>query len=345
MRVAALTDVLKVVLYVIASFLLAALISPYLYEIGKGFAHFALRKDTVDQVAWLAIKAEGADFHSYFRRAFLISALICFFPLFYSLDLKRHARQRVHNPWTVGLPPSSTPPRMGQVLQKKSWGALQALTIFSITTGLCLIFVWILLTQEWLTWKTQSDQPPLWSLILSSLKSALIFSVIEEVLFRGALLGIFLRAFPASLAIINLSLLFAAIHFLTQADHLIITNPRDPAAGFEILSLICQKCTVPDALILSFIPLFVAGLVLGWARYRSSALWLPIGLHSAWIFSYQFFSHLTQKPTKALEKYYPYLGNTLKEGLAPVILLTVTTIITIIFLKFSEKNRGNTLEE
>ena len=57
-RIAALADVLKVILYVVASFALAAVISPYLYELGKGFAHVTLSKDTADEVNWLAERLE-----------------------------------------------------------------------------------------------------------------------------------------------------------------------------------------------------------------------------------------------------------------------------------------------
>lgn len=66
MRTAALVDVLKVVTYIVACFLLAAVITPPLYEMGKGFAHAALNKDTADKVTWLADKADKAEFDIYF---------------------------------------------------------------------------------------------------------------------------------------------------------------------------------------------------------------------------------------------------------------------------------------
>ncbi|MDB4418833.1 hypothetical protein N9275_00645, partial [bacterium] len=58
MRLSALGDVAKIVAFVVGSFLLAALISPPLYEMGKGFAEVALKKDTTDELTWLAGKAK-----------------------------------------------------------------------------------------------------------------------------------------------------------------------------------------------------------------------------------------------------------------------------------------------
>ncbi len=337
MRVAALADVLKVILFVIASFLLAALITPTLYEIGKGFANVAISKDTVDRVTWLATKADRAGFNSYFRRALLLSALICLIPLFYSLDLRRHARHRRGNPWTVGLPPSSTPPRMGQVLQKKTWGIFQSLTAFFLTTGLCLAFTWTLFALGWLEWEDRAHQINLWVLLWKSFKYALILGIIEETIFRGAFLGIFLRAFRPSIAIITLSLIFASVHFLAPPNDSTISDPRDSAAGFEMLSLIWQHSLLPRSLILDFIPLFTAGLILGLARYLTSSLWLPIGLHSAWIFSHHFFSPLTQKNPDLAEKYQLYLGESIREGIAPTLLLMISSLLIILYLRFTRE--------
>jgi len=303
---------------VIASFLLAALISPFLYEVGKGFANIVSGKDPSDNVTWLASKAEGADFTSYFKRALFLSSLICLFPLFYFLDLRRHARHRRGNPWTVGIPPNNTPSILGQPLRKTHWGILQTLAGFGLATAFLLAMAWFLFELNWFQWKTEPSAANFLQASWNALKPALGIAIVEEIFFRGALLGIFLRAFRPSIAIITLSLIFATTHFLTPPDHLIIDHPRSASAGFEMLSLTAQKFLQIDTIIHGFITFFVVGLILGISRYGTASLWLPIGLNAGWIFANRTFSQLADRRSDIPEKLDLYSGKTLNEGIVPI---------------------------
>ena len=336
MRIAALADVFKVILYVIASFLLAALISPYFYEIGKGFANIIANKDTTDRVAWLVLEAERADFTGYFKRALLISSLLCLFPLFYFLDLRRHARHRRGNPWTVGLPPNSVPPILGQPLKKVRWGILHTFAGFCLAPGFSLAMAWFLLELNWFQWKKEPTSSNFFQSFGNAIKPALGISIIEEIFFRGALLGIFLRAFRPSIAIITLSLVFATTHFLTPPDNLVIENPRAASAGFEMLSLIGQKFLQVDTIIHSFIALFLVGLILGIARYRTAGLWLPIGLNAGWIFTNRSFTQLTDRRSDIPEHLDLYIGTRLTEGVIPIAVLIMTGFAVALYLRFAQ---------
>lgn len=333
MRVAAQADVLKVIIYVIASFVLAAAISPYLYEIGKGFANVALSKDTTDKLTWLADKADKADFASYFKRALLLSALICLVPLFYSLDLRRHARIRRGNPWSVGLPPNRIPSKMGQPLKKIRWGIFHSLAGFCLATGFFLFMTWFLFALNWFEWDQQPTLGQFWKAFGEAIKPAIGVSILEEFFFRGALLGIFLRAFRPSIAIVGLSIIFAATHFLTPPDHFLISDPRSAGAGFEMLSLIAQRFTQPEAILHSFVSLFLIGVILGVARYGTASLWLPIGLHVGWIFSIKMFGRLAQRREDFPEKFDLYMGKIMTEGLVPIGVLIMTGITVALYLK------------
>ena len=334
MRIAALADVLKILLYVIASFLLAALISPTLFDLGKGFANLTSGKTTADQMAWLASKAEGASFTAYFKKALFISALICLIPLFCSLDLRRHARPRKGNPWTIGLPPQSTPPRMGQALRNSQWGIFQSLTGFCLSAGCSLALAWLVFALDWFQWQAPPSANTLWATTWSALKSALLLAIIIETIFRGALLGIFLRAFRPSIAIPLLSLTFASAYFLIPSHIVPINDPQAARAGFEILGQLYQKFLNREILIQSFIPLFIVGLILGMTRYRTSALWLPIGLHTGWIFSHQLFTRLTERRSDLPEHFRLYIGPELKDGLLSISLLLLIGLIVILYLQF-----------
>lgn len=329
MRFAALADVLKVILYVVASFVLAAAISPYLFEIGKGFANVALSKDTADEVNWLAQKAGKADFNTYFKRSLLLSAIICLVPLFYSLDLRRHPRKRQKNPWSVGLPPNSIPSKMGQPLAKSKLGILHTLAGFCITTGFFFLMGWFLLKLNWFTWQSDITR----SLVFSSLGPALAVSLIEEFFFRGALLGIFLRAFRPGLAITFLSLLFASAHFLTPPGDAFVTDPRSSTAGFEMLVLVGQKFQQPLTILHSFVSLFLIGVILGVARYTTASLWLPIGLHAGWVFSSKLFARIADRRSDFPDEFNLYMGDKMTEGLIPLGAIIMTGIVTAAYLR------------
>ena len=53
MRKKGLGDVFRILIYVSVSFLLAALISPLLFNAGKNFAEVFADKDTTDTFSWL----------------------------------------------------------------------------------------------------------------------------------------------------------------------------------------------------------------------------------------------------------------------------------------------------
>jgi membrane protease YdiL (CAAX protease family) len=332
-RIAALADVLKVILYVVASFALAAVISPYLYELGKGFAHVTLSKDTADEVNWLAEKAGKAEFDTYFKRSLLISALVCLVPFFYSLDLRRHPRKRRGNPWSVGLPPNTAQTELGQPLRKTRWGILHTLAGFCITTGFFFMMSWFLFKLNWFEWDCAPNRAPLLESIGKAIGPSLGVSFLEEVFFRGALLGIFLRAFRPRLAIVFLSVIFASTHFLTPPPDTFITSPSSAMAGFEMLALIGQKFLQLDTIIHSFIALLLVGVILGIARYSTASLWLPIGLHAGWVFSMKMFGRMAERRPDFPDEFNLYMGKNMTEGLIPIGVLVMTGIIVVVYLR------------
>jgi membrane protease YdiL (CAAX protease family) len=344
-RAAALADVLKVILYVIASFVLAAAISPYLYEIGKGFANVALSKNTADKVTWLADKADKADFATYFKRSLFLSALVCLVPFFYSLDLRRDARKRRGHLGSVGFPPHRIPSRMGQPLKKLRWGIFHSFAGFCLATGFFLFMAWFLFALNWFEWNRQPSSGQLWRSFGQAIKPAIGVSIVEELFFRGALLGIFLRAFRPSIAIVSLSLIFAAIHFLTPPDHFSISDPRSTGAGFEMLTLIGQRFLQPQAILHSFVSLFLVGVILGVARFGTASLWLPIGLHTGWVFSMKSFGQLTQRREDLPEKLNLYMGEIMNEGLVPIAILMMTGITVALYLKLLHQRPKEDLPE
>lgn len=337
MRRSALGDVAKVIAFVVGSFVLAALIAPLLYELGKGFANVFLNKDTADELKWLAEKAQKAEFARYFKRALMISAVILLFPLIYSLRLRMDPQKLRNTPWSIYLPKETIAPAAGQPLQKVRWGVLQLLTGFFLASGLFLAMAWFLFQLNWFHWNLTPTQDSVLTAIKRAITPAVAASLVEEILFRGALLGIFLRAFRPWFAITSLSALFAAVHFLQPPAGAQVSDPTTFNAGFEMLQLIGMQFLQPQTLLYGFISLFVVGLILGYARYGTAALWLPIGLHAGWVFALKIFSKLTVRRPDLPEKFDIYMGHDLREGIIPLLTLAITAVVVAIYVRGLQK--------
>ena len=326
------SDVTKILCYLVSCFLLAALITPWLYNAGMFLAEFTAAGTENTFLDWLGGKARESEFHTFFKRALLLSGLILLVPLLFSLRLNRKAASLRDSPWSLYLPPRAIAGAQGQPLRNPRLGWLQLITGFLLSAGLLFGMGLILIAMGWFTW----EESPNWG---SELKKAILGSIpaslIEEFLFRGALLGIFLRAFRPFWAIVLLSLLFAGVHFLQPSSSFVVfdrsvpipdgstyINPESAAAGFELLKVIGLRLLDPLPFLYEFAALAAVGLILGYARFATASLWLPIGLHSGWIFALRLFNKLTHRedldPSLNI-----YIGDSLKDGLIPLATLGV----------------------
>jgi membrane protease YdiL (CAAX protease family) len=107
---------------------------------------------------------------------------------------------------------------------------------------------------------------------------------VQELMFRGVALGIFLRALPTQWAIAVSALLFALAHFLVPLPGVTVADPDAAGIGWEMLAKIWAQLAQPRVVLSGFLPMLALGWVLAAARVRTRALWLPIGLHAGWIF-------------------------------------------------------------
>ena len=120
---------------------------------------------------------------------------------------------------------------------------------------------------------------------LSTLFGALVAASIEEVYFRGLLLGSLAERLRWPTAAALASALYAATHLLAS-DSGFAVRGLEPTAGFRYLAHALTRQLEPAAL-----PplggLFLAGLVLALVVRRSGSLFLAIGLHAGWAASFQ----------------------------------------------------------
>jgi membrane protease YdiL (CAAX protease family) len=160
-----------------------------------------------------------------------------------------------------------------------------------------------------------------------SVPPAIVVGLIEEFLFRGVLLGIFLRAMRPGPAIALLSFLFAFVHFLSPPEGVVIPDPESAGAGFVMLGKIFAQFADPVPLVSKFLVLAAVGVVLAYARYRTAALWLPVGLHAGWIFGEKIFNAVTHPVAHLPASVRWFVGMTLKEGLLPLSVVAVTGVL------------------
>lgn len=292
-----------IVLWLAASLFAAALLTPYLYDAGKTLAHNAETKDYPAVIESIAASAARAKLDRFFSRALLISALALLPALI----------RRVKS-----LPRKEDADR--HALRKSPWNLRLAHLVCGILTGaLVLGGLGLILDLTGAAFPKEANLSA-GKLFSKALIPALGAGVIEELVFRGLILGLWLRACSVATAWIGSSVMFSFVHFLSPPDGMEIADPRAWHSGFEILGATLGHFANPLFFVTDFATLALLGLILGWCRLRTSSLWLPIGLHAGLVFALKTFSMMRGlDPSSPL---HPWLiGGDLKSGILPLIAL------------------------
>ncbi len=296
--------------WVLGTLVLAAVISPWIYQGGHWLSAMADAKELPKVLAWLGDACGRADVGRFFDRSLLFSALLL-------LPLLLHRVRKLRVPCEAD---AST------LVRRFCWksAAVQIVTGCVIAGGL-LWGVGALL--EWLgAFTPRHKAPAIGKLLPGILAAAAVVALLEEWLFRGVLLGMWLRSSRPRSACVGISLLFAFLHFLKPPDGRAVADPGAASAGFELLGNILLHFTNPLFLVTDFATLFGIGLILAWARVRTGALWFSIGLHAGWILSFKMFQLLHQNvPGNPLSPW--GVGENLRSGLLPLLTLGVTAVI------------------
>ena len=173
-----------------------------------------------------------------------------------------------------------------------------------------------------------------WSSLVGVLGAAIAVPLIEELFFRGLLLGVLLRDLRPTIATFLTSAFFAIIHFLKapgSSDKLVSWF-----SGFRSIANSLAQFADPMMVLALFATLFLIGWILADARLRTRSLFLPIGLHSGWILVAGVVGKLTRRSTTML----PWLGTNLLTGLLPLALGLITWGLMIVWLHYA--NRSHT---
>ena len=284
-------DVAKLALYFIAIVIVGALLAPLLFWSAQSLAaHSAF--------SFLA----KYDFETFFHRAILIAAAFFLWPFMRISHVRGMA--------DLGL------------ASNLRWGRdLCAGVVFSAIPLLCSGALLI-------AFHAYSFRHAIaWSRFGKLLAASMAVPLIEETFFRGMILGVLLRTGRKYTAILIVSALFAAVHFLKapeQTSTVVTWN-----SGFNSIAHALGRVGDPMMLASAFATLFVIGCILADARVLTRSLWLPIGLHAGWIFGSGAFSFLARQRTLAL----PWLGKNLLVGVIPLGVAMFTWIIMRTWLR------------
>jgi uncharacterized protein len=283
---------LKILAYLIGTVVLGAVIAPWLFWAGQYASHF-------HYLAFLA----NTDFQRFFNRSILISAFLLLIPLVPWIGL-----QRLQN---LGL--RRNPRRLRHLL---GGFLISACTISAL--GACLLGLDI----------CELKDPLPWHLLPPILLTAISVALIEEYLFRGAILGLVRQTISTVPAAIFVSALFSIVHFLNpEREQIAVVRWY---SGFELLPHAFWRFSDPLMVLGGFFTIGILGLLLAHATIRTSSLWLGIGIHSGLIFGKMGFN----KVTKKIQDVTPWFGGDITVGIgSALVLLLLWFLIWIIYLR------------
>ncbi len=298
------------VLWVACSLLLAAVISPWVYQAGKGLAAAAEARELPGILEWLGAACGRAKFGRFYDRSMLFAALLLLPLLFRRVRGLRSGvtLEHLEGKTRVGWRSAGVRLAVGCLIAGGIlWG-----------TGL-----WLELAGAWVP---KQDPPAMGRLLRKILVPAVAAAVVEEWLFRGILLGLWLRFSRPGVACLGTAALFAFLHFLKPPHGTVIADPGDVWAGFELLGKILFHFADPQFFVTDFATLLAVGLILAWARVRTGGLWFSIGLHAGWIMAFKAFNLLYQEvPGHALRPW--GVGDSLRSGMVPLLALGITAVV------------------
>jgi uncharacterized protein len=245
--------------YLLAVFLLGALLAPWLFHAVQSLAPAHPR---VERFA-------DMPFSRYVNRSLLAVALLGL-PLFVRASGIRQWRD-------VGVPPG--------LVRWRALGTAFAVGFLSLAL-VCLIAV--LAGGRELRPRSGGE---LLGHLAGALATALVVATVEELLFRGAIFGGLRRSTGWVPALVVSSLVYALVHFLGRPE-----NPTvvDWSAGLRVLPTMLAGGADLRTLLPAVLNLTLAGAILALAFHRSGDLSASIGLHAGWIFWLRYYGFLTR---------------------------------------------------
>lgn len=239
-----------ILIYFLTVFVGGALLAPVLHGLVHGLAEI-----------WPVFRGLAqTSFHRYVSRSLMVTALLLLWPFLRAMGIKSWKE--------VGVTVSGRSWKDFWLGAKVGWLSLALVALVAL----------VMRERVW------GPQPPkaLLGYLLGAALTAMVVSVLEEVLFRGALFGALRRVHRWPVALLVSSCLFAIVHFFDQRPP--VPETVEWSSGLVMLPYMIRGFGDIHALVPGFLNLALAGWILGYAFQRTGNLWLAIGLHAGWIF-------------------------------------------------------------
>jgi len=180
---------------------------------------------------------------------------------------------------------------LGLVKPTGQWGRL--LGGFLLGLGSLAVIVVVCMLAGVRVWGYDLDGPRLLKILLEAALTGVVVSIVEEVLFRGAIFGAFRKVMPWTLAALISSAIYGILHFMKPVDDMASDRWY---SGLVVLGHMFSGFANWGEVIPGFLNLTLAGLLLALAYQKSGNLWFSIGLHGGWIFWRRAYGALTDRP-------------------------------------------------
>lgn len=170
--------------------------------------------------------------------------------------------------------------------------------------------------------------------VVTALVAGLIIALIEETLFRGAMLSAIKKHGSALFAIVSTSLIYASVHFLEpNLDY--ASDSLHWGSGFILAKDALSSVTDISRIADSFIALFLAGVLLALVRIRSHRIALCMGIHAGWVMAIKTLKSVTDSNGQSD---YAFLTGSYDKVIGILAAISITVFI-IIYLKRQTQNQ------
>lgn len=155
------------------------------------------------------------------------------------------------------------------------------LTGFAIGAGMFALALGVEVATGLRVWRPDQGVPRIAWVLVSAFGAALVVGMLEEPLFRGALFRGLGEAVGWPVALAVSSLIYGWVHFLGKVPS---PDPVTWDAGLKVVASMVRMSLDVRVWLPGMPTLVLAGILLGRLLQRSGSLWVPIGLHSGWVF-------------------------------------------------------------
>lgn len=290
-------DAARLGAYFVATIFIGALLAPLLYWGSQALTTFGL-------LPFLS----RYGFETFFHRGLLIAAALLLWPFLRLSGVRRTA--------DLGLAANYN-------WSRDAFAGVLLSTIPLICCGVLLIVVNAYSLRHSIAWTGFGKV----------LAASITVPLIEEMFFRGIVLGVLLKTGRHYTAIFATSAIFSVIHFLKAPGRTstIVTW----SSGLNSIIYSFGQFRDLTMVIAAFATLFVIGWILADARVLTNSLWLSIGLHAGWIFGSGTFNRVALEKVLLL----PWLGKNLLVGILPLALAGLTWVIMRTWLKYDRGSK------